>query len=155
MRHIDDAVAACLSYCCKNRGKASHPWKDSLFSIQVTGSRGSFSLLVSIIHSPGQMPAVTKFLDLRHTTIYEQLNAGDETADVWREECGGFRVFRQGSPSAPSAAQRSRGLSLFASLVPLWTMPLVIGVSIQPGLLALTWNLRFSTTDGLDIGKRR
>jgi len=52
-------------------------------------------------------------------------------------------------------AQRSRGLSLKASLVPLWTMPLVIGVSELPGLMALTRILRFSTTDGFAIGKGR
>ena len=60
-----------------------------------------------------------------------------------------------GLPSTPAAAQRSRGLPLIASLVPLWTMPPVIGVTIGQGLVALTRILRLSTTGGPAIGKGR
>ena len=81
MHNIDDAVAADLHYYRKNLGKASPLGKTALPSIQVTGSCVTF-LVVSIIYSPGQMPAVPKSSDLCHTPIDEQLNAGDETAVV-------------------------------------------------------------------------
>jgi hypothetical protein len=60
MPHIEDSVAD-LPYCLQSLRQGKHHWKDSAYFNPVdTGAYESFSLVVGIIVSLGQMPAVPK-----------------------------------------------------------------------------------------------
>ncbi len=81
-------------------------------------------------------------LDLCRTPIDEQFDTGDKTAVIRREERDGFSDFvRIAQPPHRHGAHEVR-LELLITLPQATTNPLKPGVSVEPGLMALTRILR-------------